>query len=102
MTNPVQKLPVFGVNYIPASLTLDGCVGWAGDEHEALKFVQELPATKEAELIMSRQFGAEYRLGGIKKERMILQDDEGPHFSSTIGRHRYQEVFRAYLDLKRD
>ncbi|MFA4834675.1 MAG: hypothetical protein WC749_01185 [Dehalococcoidia bacterium] len=102
MANPAQKLPVFGVNYIPASLTLEGCVGWASDEHEALKLVQALPETKEAESMMSRQFGVEYRLGGVNQERMILQDDEGPHYSSTIGRHRYQEVFRAFLDLKRD
>lgn len=102
MTNTVQKLPVFGVNYIPASGALDGCVGWAGDEQEAFKLVQSLPETQETESMMSRQFGVEYRLAGVNKERMIVKDDKGPHYSSTLGNHRYQEVYRAYLDCKRD
>ena len=102
MTNPVHKLPVFGVNYIPASVTLDGCVGWASDEQEAFKLVEGLPETQETASMMSRQFGVEYRLAGVNKERMIVKDEQGPHYSSTLGHHRYQEVYRAYLDCKRD
>lgn len=102
MANPGHQLPVFGVNHTPLSLTLDGCVGWANDEHEALILVQKLPETKEAEAAMSLLFGGEYRLGGVKIERMILQDDDGAHYTSTFGRHRYQNVFRAFLDRKRD
>jgi len=98
MSNPVQKLPVFGVNHIPASVTLDGCVGWASDEQEALRLVQSLPETQETESMMSRQFGVAYRLAGVSKECMIVKDDKGPHYSSTLGPHRYQEVYRAYLD----
>lgn len=100
MSNPVQKLPVFGVNHIPATITLDGCVGWASGEHEALKFVQCRPETLETESMMSRQFGAAYRLAGVNKERMIFKDDKGPHYSSTLGPHRHQEGYRAYLDRK--
>lgn len=102
MTNPVHKLPVFGVNHMPSAGTLDSCVGWARDEQEAFKLVESLPETQETASMMSRQFGVEYSLAGVSKERMILKDDEGPHYSSTIGYHRYQEVYRAFLDSKRD
>lgn len=95
---PAQKLPVFGVSYDPASVSLDGCAGFASDEHEALKLVQGLPETQETVSMMTRQFGVEYRLAGIKKERMIIKDEKGPHYSSTLGNHRYQEIYRAYLD----
>lgn len=98
MTDSIQKIPVFGVGFNPAPLTLEGCSGWAENEDEALKIVQGLLETTELVTIMSHQFGVEYRLAGVKRERIVIKDDEGQHYNSLFGRHRYQEVFRAFLE----
>lgn len=101
-TAEAAKLPVFGVTYVPGSPTLEDCVGWACDEHEALQLVQELPETAMTASVMSRQFGGEYALGGVIRDRKIIQDPEGPYYSADLGTHRYQEIFRAYLECKTD
>lgn len=49
---PAVKLRVFGVNYIPASLTLEVCVGWASDEHEALQLVQATHRSERAKIVV--------------------------------------------------
>lgn len=100
MKTSSERIPVFGVVSPPVSLSLEGCVGWASNEEEALKIVGSLPETLDAARVMSREVGAEYHLGGVYRDCKVVQDEDGLHFSSRWGRYRFQDVFRAYLDVK--
>lgn len=95
MPNHVERLPVFSG---PPSLTLEGCVGWASDEHEALQLLRDLPETKEIEAGFSSHFGWACQLAGVERKGMILQDDEGPYYRSEWGRYRYQDTYQAFFD----
>lgn len=101
MNDSESKIPVLGVASTNVSRTLDDCLGWASSEEEALRIVRDSPSTAETAQMMGDLYGAEFELGGVTKETIVVQDAEGPHDSSELGQHRYQEIFSGFLSMKR-